>query len=277
MRAAILLGASPLAVAPLQRWCPTVSRRAVAAWLRQYRRGQRCGCRRLTWTQRGRVWAMDFSQPPMPIDGCYRYVLHVRDLASQYHLAALPVGAATASTTCNLLRALVAAHDAPLVLKVDNGSAFGSHEVRAWAQAVGTRVLYSPPRYPRYNGSIEASIGAFATRAHHAAAAAGHPEYWTSDDVEVARAQANLTCPGPHGSLTPAQRWHDAPPITATERRRFGAHYTAAIARPHAGTTRVQQRTAIVTTLRALGYVTMKRRTDLVHSLTNEKRQTLRA
>jgi Integrase core domain len=278
MRAAILLGASPIAVAPLQRWCPTVSRRAVAAWLRRYRRDQRRGYRRLTWTQHGRVWAMDFSQPTVPVDGRYRYVLHVRDLASRYQLAALPVPRATTPAVCDLLRALTAAHDAPLVLKVDNGSAFVSCDLSAWADAVGTRVLYSPPRYPRYNGSIEGSIGGISTRAHHAAAAAGHPEYWTIDDVELARAQANLVIPpGSRAFVTVAQCWHEAPPISATERRRFGAQCAAAIGPQHGRTTRVQSRTAIVHTLRALGYVTMKRRTDLVHSLTNEKRQRLRA
>jgi hypothetical protein len=278
IRMAILLGESPRAVATLQRWCPTVSRRALAGWLRQYRRDQRRGGRRLTWTHQGRVWAMDFSEPRRPIDGRYRYVLHVRDLASRYHLAALPVYTSAASTVCDLLRALAAAHDAPLVLKVDNGSAFGSADVGAWAHAAGTQVLYSPPRYPRYNGSIEASIGAISTRTHHLAAAAGHPDYWTTDEVERARADANLT-PSPTGRSgdTAAHRWRAAPTITAAERRRFGAHCAATIGDQHGHTTRVQHRTAIVHTLRALGYVTMKRRTDLVHSLTNEKRQRLRA
>jgi transposase InsO family protein len=221
---------------------------------------------------------MDFSEPRRPIDGIYRYVLHVRDLASQYHLAALPVYTATASTVCDLLRALVAAHDAPLVLKVDNGSAFRSGDLRAWADAVGTQVLYSPPRYPRYNGSIEASIGGMGTRAHHIAATAGHPECWTADDVERARAEANLAPrPGPSCVMTAAQHWHESRTITAAERRAFGAHCAAAIERQLGNITRGQSRTAIVHTLRALGYVTMKRRTDLVHSLTNEKRQRLRA
>lgn len=278
IRMAILLGESPRAVATLHRWCPTVSRRALGAWLRQYRRDLRRGLRQLTWTQQGRVWAMDFSEPRPPIDGIYRYVLHVRDLASQYHLAALPVYTATASTVCDLLRALVAAHEAPLVLKVDNGAAFGSHDLGTWAAAVGAQVLYSPPRYPRYNGSIEASIGSIGTRTHHLAAAAGPPEYWTADDVERARVDANLTPHPDRGvAITAAHRWHAAPPITTSERRCFGTHCTTTIDDQHGRTTRVQHRTAIVHTLRALGYVTMKRRTDFVHSLTNEKRQRLRA
>jgi hypothetical protein len=39
----------------------------------------------------------------------------------------------------------------------------------------------------------------------------------------------------------------------------------------------VQQRVAIVDTLRRLGYVSITRRADLVHSLKSKKRQELRA
>ena len=64
----------------------------------------------------------------------------------------------------------------------------------AWrrGRAGGDDLLHSPPACPRYNGSIEASIGAISTRAHHAAAAHGHPDYWTTTDVEIARSGANL-------------------------------------------------------------------------------------
>ena len=37
---------------------------------------------RLTWHQPGRVWAMDFSEAPFPIDGQSRYIFALRDLAS---------------------------------------------------------------------------------------------------------------------------------------------------------------------------------------------------
>lgn len=42
----------------------------------------------LEWTHPGTVWAMDFTEPPLPIDGLYRFVLVVRDLASGYTLMA---------------------------------------------------------------------------------------------------------------------------------------------------------------------------------------------
>ncbi len=51
--------------------------------------------------------------------------------------------------------------------------------------------LLSPPYFPRYNGAIEAGIGAFKTRAHLEAARHGHPLEWNCNDVESARLQAN--------------------------------------------------------------------------------------
>lgn len=240
-------------LATLQAWCPSASRRAIAAWRGRCRRRDRQRLHIVHWTRAGRIWAADFSEAPRPIDGQYHCVLHVRDLASQQYLAALPVARPTAEVVCDLLRALCAIQAAPLVLKVDNGAAFGSHALQAWATAVGTRLLYSPPACPRYNGSIEASIGALTTRAHHAAAAAGHPEYWTCADVEAARLQAN------------AQARPRGPRITAEERRRFQGSYIAACDHRHAAMTRAQQRIAIAHTLQVLGYVSITRRADLVH------------
>ena len=220
MQQAVALHGPFVGIATLQAWCPSASRRAIAAWRRQCRDRDRARLRVVHWTRPGRIWAADFSDAPQPIDGGYRCVLHVRDLASQQYLAALPVPQPTAAAVCDLLSALTTAHAAPLVLKVDNGAAFGSHLLQRWAAAHDTAVLYSPPACPRYNGSIEASIGALTTRAHHAAAAAGHPEYWTCADVEAARLQANM-----HASARITR-------ITAAERQRFQAHYRAACDAP---------------------------------------------
>jgi transposase InsO family protein len=253
MQLALALHGPHVGIAILQAWCPSASRRAIAAWRQACRHRDRVRLHVLHWTQADRIWAMDFSDAPQPIDGEYRCVLHVRDLASQHYLAALPVTQPTASAVCDLLRALTAAQAAPLVLKVDNGAAFGSHQLQRWATAHGTTLLYSPPACPRYNGSIEASIGALTTRAHHAAAAAGHPEYWTCADVEAARIQANA-----HAHARGTR-------ITAAERRRFQAHYHAACERHDHATTRAQQRIAIAHTLQQLGYVLITRRADLVH------------
>jgi transposase InsO family protein len=220
---------------------------------------------------------MDFSEAPQPIDGAYRYLLHVRDLASQYHLAARPVADTTAATACALLRALCVHRAAPIVLKVDNGSAFISAGLRAWAIAAGTHLLHSPPRCPRYNGAIEASIAAIATRAHQVAAAAGHPASWTSPDVEHARHWANAIVRRPCGDSA-AAAWNHADRIGHAERQRF-MRACMATQRQSAneGPPRVQQRSAIVDTLRRLGYVSITRRAYLVHELKSKTRQRLRA
>jgi len=41
----------------------------------------RCGGIDCTGTDPARVWAMDFTEPPAPINGLYRYLFAVRDLA----------------------------------------------------------------------------------------------------------------------------------------------------------------------------------------------------
>jgi len=262
MRTVLGIHGDTVSVSTLQAWCPTASRRAIAAWVRRQRQQRRRRLHVVQWRQAGRVWAMDLSHPPHPIEGQYRELIHVRDLGSHCQLAALPVARGTASAVCGLLRALSAVADPPLVLKVDNGAPFVSHQLRYWAAAVGTALLYSPPCCPQYNGAIEASIGALTTRAHHAAVAAGHPTYWTCDDIEHARTAANRAR---SGGRMPDALWQRKTRISVDERRSFQAHYTAALHRRSTLTPRVQQRTAIVDTLQDLGYVSMVRRADLVH------------
>ena len=266
MRMALLLDAEHASVAHLQRWCPTASRRAVTGWLRAARHAMRQRLCCVTWRHVGRVWALDWSVPPQPIDGIYRWIVHVRDLASHHHLAALPVRRVTGVVVRDLLRALSVPAVAPLVLKLDNGAACRSRELRAWADRVGTTLLYSPSRCPRYNGSIEASVGAIATRAHHMAAAAGHPGLWTTDDVEAARVEANMTSHRRDGYTQTARDWWTrARVITRTERHRFLRAYQQQLAHLRPAPAHVQRRLAIVRTLDVLGYVSIKRRGDLVH------------
>lgn len=268
MRIAMRVDGPHAAIATLQAWCPSASRRAIAAWRRREWQRQRRSAHVVQWHLPGRVWAMDFSNAPQPIEGQYRALLHVRDLASHYHLAALPVARLSTPAVCGLVRALCAHADAPLVLKVDNGSAFRSQALRTWAAAVGTQLLYSPPHTPRYNGAIEGSIGALTTRAHHGAVLAGHPGVWTCADVEAARLAANTAA---------RHQWQRAPAITRTERQRFAAACDGATHAIPATNRAVQQRTAIVDTLQRLGYVSITRRANLVHQLTSKPRQELRA
>jgi putative transposase len=158
---------------------------------REFREGNRQATEELTWHTPGRVWAMDHAEPPRPIDGLYRALISVRDLASGMQLAWLPVPDETAETTVDALRALFAEHGPPLVLKSDNGPAFKSGLVKELLADWGVVPLRSPPVTPRYNGACEAGIGAMKVRTHYQAARNGRAGNWTSEDTEAARRQAN--------------------------------------------------------------------------------------
>ena len=174
---------------------PGLGRREARAWLRRCRRdwarARERGQALLRWLAPGTVWAMDFSEAPTPIEGRYRYLLSVRDLASGMQLVALPCHDTTEATAAAALEAAFRAHGAPLVLKTDNGSAFTAGAFRTLLEAYGVTALYSPPRWPRYNGACEAGIGGLKTRAHHLSAWAGRPGEWTCEDVERARCYGN--------------------------------------------------------------------------------------
>ena len=238
--------------------CPRVPRRLIADYLWRQRRACRAALCSLRWTTAGRVWAADWATPAHPLEGTYRAVVHVRDLASGYRVAVVPIRRPTAEGVTAVLHTACVIADPPLVLKLDNGGACRSAVLQQWAAHAGVTVLWSPPRTPAYNGSIEASIGAVGVRAQEAAAWHGHPEYWTSDDLMLARDQANRVVDPQGRSAT--QRWDARPTITPRERRRFHTvlnRARAAVAST-AGTgysERVRERLAIVRTLQQLQYV----------------------
>jgi transposase InsO family protein len=187
-------------------------------WRKRHQYAPHC----LEWTVPGTVWAMDFSDPVQPIDGLHPYLLAVRDLASGCQLLWSPVRSPSAEEAILALSSLFAQHGAPLVLKTDNGSAFIADVTRDFLSPFGVNLLFSPPRTPRYNGSIEAGIGSLKTRTERHAARAGHPGYWTSDDVEHGRDEANATA-RPHGPTgpTPNQLWEERRPVTTEQRSVF--------------------------------------------------------
>jgi transposase InsO family protein len=176
----------------------------------------------LHWQVAGAVWAMDFAQAPAPIDGRYPYLLAVRDLASGQQLLWLPLIEATAAEARLALASLFAVRGAPLVLKTDNGSPFVDGATLALLASAGVIPLFSPPYWPRYNGSIEAGIGSLKTRTEDHAARHGRPGHWTWEDVAAAPEQANHTArpKGPSGP-TPAEIWASRPAIPADQRTRF--------------------------------------------------------
>jgi hypothetical protein len=191
---------------------------------RVWRERNRVPLRVLSWSVVGSVWAIDFTGPRPAIEGRCPYLLAVRDLASGSQLLWRPVEAATGQVARDALAALFAEHGAPLVLKCDNGSPFTSAVVEELLAAHGVLALYSPPHWPRYNGSVEAGIGSLKDRTDARAARAGHAGRWTWDDVAGACAEANtLSRPRGASGPSPDELWSARETITAEERAAFGA------------------------------------------------------
>jgi transposase InsO family protein len=215
-------------VAVLRGQFPELPRAELADLLTRYRRvwQRRHGqvLHVLHWQRPGAVWAMDYAEPPLPLEEGYTALLAVRDLASGQQLLWLPVAEATATTTAAALLWLFTLHGAPLVLKMDNGSPFVAAATRELLAQWQVVPLYSPPRRPQYNGAIEAGIGALKARTHYQAARGGHPGQWTLADTEGAREEAN-TLGRPWGARgpTPAERWEGRQRVSAAERGAFAA------------------------------------------------------
>ena len=213
-------------VATLRACFPGMARAELEDLLIRYRRvwqkRYHAAPHALHWQRVGAVWAIDFSEAPGLIDGEYPYLLAVRDLATHQQLLWLPAPDMTAETTIENLRMLFTIHGAPLVVKTDNGSAFRADATREFLTPFGVELLFSPPHTPRYNGSIEAGIGSLKTRTERHATRAGHPGYWTMDDVAAAQSEANATA-RPQGETgpTPDQLWTTRRPITRAERQMF--------------------------------------------------------
>jgi transposase InsO family protein len=198
---------------------PRLGRNELADLLHRYRRLVRDRYRDtvsvLHWQPPGRVWAVDFAEPSLvgaasvlpPVDGLYPYLLAVRDLASGYQLAWLPVSAPTAAVTEAVLERLFALHGAPLVLKSDNSAAFRANATKQFLENAGFFSLFSPPHCPGYNGALEATIGSLKTRTQEHAAREGRPGMWTMADVEVALRAANAARPRRLQGQTPADVW----------------------------------------------------------------------
>jgi transposase InsO family protein len=203
-----------------------IARAALDAFVHDYRRAWRTTNLRclhvLHWQRPGTVWAMDFAEAPCLIDGRYRYLLAVRDLASGYQLLWQPVAAPTAAVVMDELVLLFARHGAPWLLKTDNGSAFIADTLRWYFHRSGVAQLFSPPRNPAYNGSIEASIGSLKTRSQQHSVRAGHPGQWTGTDVAQALLEANTTAhPRRLHGRTPADVWQSRSPLCPDEHDHF--------------------------------------------------------
>ncbi len=210
----------------LQDCFPGMPRAELDDLLRLYRRAWQHrhphAPRILHWQVPGSVWAMDYSQAPVPIDGRYPYLLAIRDLASGRQLSWLPVSHAGSLSAILALSSLFALYGPPLVLKTDNGSPFCAGLTQWYLEQSGVIPLFSPPYTPQYNGAIEAGIGSLKMRTENHATWQGHPGYWTMDDVAYALADANATSrpEGPRGP-TADQLWTGREMLTNEQRQRF--------------------------------------------------------
>jgi transposase InsO family protein len=239
--AALLLFGPDVGLEPLRAVFPDMARSELEYHQRRFRALTRRACKTLVyalrWNTIGTVWAMDFYKPPKPIDNQYPAVLAVRDLASGFVLANLPVPSMELIHVADALSVLFEQHGPPLVLKSDNSFdvtkvyPHSAQEHVEGAQRLANLFrenqviqLLSPPYWPQYNGSIEAGVGSLKTRAHYEAARHGRPCEWTCDDLEAARLYSNeLAKPWGFNAPSPEIKWAERSPILPDERWAFHA------------------------------------------------------
>ena len=137
------------------------------------------------------MWSMDHTVPPAPVDGTDPAIFSLRDLSSGFQILWSAVADVGAGPVIERLERCFEIHGAPLVLKSDSGSAFTSEAMASFLGDWRVTHLLSPPRWPQYNGAIEASIRWRKVRTEEEASEAGRPGRWTSDDMEKARLGAN--------------------------------------------------------------------------------------
>jgi hypothetical protein len=213
-----------IGIQPLHGLFPHLSRAALWDLLHRYRRLYRKDCRDLVyalrWTVPGTVWAIDWFEPALPIDGIYYYVLLVRDLASGDTIEALPCHTKDGHMAADIVAALCRQYGAPLVVKSDNE--FDCEPLNRVLAGHKVVQLLSPPAHPQYNGSIEAGVGAIRPRAQHESIRNNRPGEWTCDDMEGARCQANQTArPLGHLLPTPDFLWQNRQPPSPETRASF--------------------------------------------------------
>jgi transposase InsO family protein len=262
-------GVSAAFVAENMPWVPrAIVEEVVGAYRREMERGRLASMTTLEWTMAGRVWSIDWTDPDAVIDGKYKKVLVVRDLGAGEILASLPAEGQSAELARELLEHLFIIHEAPLVMKSDNGSdLLASKEVSRLLEDFGVVPLLSPPYYPKYNGAVEAGIGSLKTHAFYEAARHGRLGYWTADDVEAGRMKANETSrPWGYGGPSPDRKWAERSVIGCDEWDRFREVWSAEHARwvvagpKQARERAAQERMAVTRALVKCGYLVISKR-----------------
>src|SRR5262249_47895237 len=112
---------------------PSMARAELADLVRRYprvwRKRQCQPSHVLSWHVPGSVWAIDFSEAPLAIDGRDEYLLAVHSLASGQQLWGLPAGNADEVAAWPALGSLCAGLGPPLGAKSDNGSPLGPEAI----------------------------------------------------------------------------------------------------------------------------------------------------
>jgi transposase InsO family protein len=251
---------------------PEVQRAELEDLLRRFRAVYRARNGRwvaaLLWLRVGAVWAADFGRPPAPLPGGYDRLLCVRDLASGMQLAWRPTHGETAEAAVRVLAGLFLVHGPPLVLKLDNGSAYRAEQMQKALAGDRVLVLHSPAYNPEYNGSAEAGVGSMKTRTHEQAERAGHPGLWTAEDAERARLEANVFSVSPvDPHRSPQQVWDTREPLRAEEREALAAKVNTfreqekaqqVTASPEADVKEPSWRVLLRRALRSLGYLLLR-------------------
>ncbi|MGO9470438.1 MAG: hypothetical protein ACLQVF_40610 [Isosphaeraceae bacterium] len=174
---------------------------------------------------------MDFTHPPYLIDGVFPAILKVRDLASRHQLLWLAVAHEDAATVVEALAALFGEHGAPLVMKCDNGPAFRAHLTKRFLLGREVFTLYSPPYRAQYNGGCERANRTLKELTEHVAEQAGRRDFWTSDDLLVARLRANgLSRPWGATGATPEETWSARDVLSLDKRENMSQHLRSEIA-----------------------------------------------
>lgn len=198
----------------------------VMGMLARWRRRSRC-----EWTRPGAVWAMDFTEPKVPMEHGATRVLVVRDLASGRQLAAIALRGESSRDVVRELRALFHEHGPPLVLKCDNGGPLVAKRVRRLLRQHGVALLRSPPYCPAYNGSCERSLGWTKVGAVECMHARGAEELGQAD-LDQARHLQNATGSPRHlRGQSPEEAWSGRTPIPPEERVAFQEALAAALER----------------------------------------------
>src|SRR5438105_6068682 len=149
-------------------------------------------------------------------------MLFVHDLATGEVLWARPCRRKDAAAVAEALRALIAEHGAPLVIRIDNGKALHARPVRAVLDPLGATLLRTPNRSPRYNGSCESGLGWHKRRIADVAERDGGIGAWTAEEFETMRTRANdVRRPWGWRGQSPSERFAARDWITPGQRADF--------------------------------------------------------